>query len=182
MKWSKQSKQECLCYEKSFKCLKNEVYKILNSHKLFYNKGVLTLAMLNEILNIDGLEHTRRDALSAIRYQLDEIHGSIKGLDVKKRVPIPEAPNAEPLDYDYLLQLERDGFEELPVKDGSRLVVVNVRKLLSGIESEAERKQNVNNMTKVYVSGDVHADTFIAGNENQASISNSGKKPKQKKS
>ena len=25
---------------------------------------------------IDGLEHTRRDALSAIRYQLDEIHDS----------------------------------------------------------------------------------------------------------
>ncbi len=58
---------------------------------------------------IDGVEHTRRDALSAIRYQLDEIHGSIKGLDAQKRVPIPEAPNAEPLDYDYLLQLERDG-------------------------------------------------------------------------
>jgi internalin A len=83
---------------------------------------------------VDGLEHTRRDALSAIRYQLDEIHASIKGLDVQKRVPIPEAPNAEPLDYDFLLQLERDGEHQvLPVKDGSRLVKVNVRKLLSGV-------------------------------------------------
>ena len=43
---------------------------------------------------IEGLEHTRRDALSAIRYQLDEIHVSIKGLNPEKRVPIPEAPEA----------------------------------------------------------------------------------------
>ena len=92
---------------------------------------------------IDGVEHTRRDALSAIRYQLDEIHASIKGLNPEKRVPIPEAPNAEPLDYDYLLQLERDGFDELPVKDGNRLVKVNVRQVLSGVESEvpAQREQ-----------------------------------------
>ena len=91
---------------------------------------------------IDGLEHTRRDALSAIRYQLDEIHVSIKGLNPQKRIPIPEAPNAEPLDYDYLLQLERDGFDQLPVKDGNRLVKVDVRKLLSGIESESKAQRN----------------------------------------
>lgn len=64
-------------------------------------------------------ELNTRDALSAIRYQLDEIHGFIKGLDAQKRVPIPDAPNAEPLDYDYLLQLEQDGFEEHPVKNGN---------------------------------------------------------------
>ena len=60
---------------------------------------------------IDGLEHTRRDALSAIRYQLDEIHNTIKGLNPQKMVPIPNAPNAMPLEYDYLLMLERDGQE-----------------------------------------------------------------------
>ncbi len=116
---------------------------------------------------IDGLEHTRRDALSAIRYQLDEIHGSIKGLDAQKRVPIPEAPNAEPLDYDYLLQLERDGFEEFPVKDGNRLVKVNVRKLLSGVVSETERKQSAGNTTNIYIGGDVKGGTIIAGDENE---------------
>ncbi|MBK7319942.1 COR domain-containing protein [Candidatus Villigracilis affinis] len=36
---------------------------------------------------IDGQEHTRRDALSAIRYQLDEIHASIKGLNPEKTSP-----------------------------------------------------------------------------------------------
>ena len=116
---------------------------------------------------IDGLEHTRRDALSAIRYQLDEIHGSIKGLDAQKRVPIPEAPNADPLDYDYLLQLEQDGFEEHPVKNGNRLVKVNVRKLLSGVVSETERRQSAGNTTNIYIGGDVKGGTIIAGDENE---------------
>jgi internalin A len=116
---------------------------------------------------IGGLEHTRRDALSAIRFQLDEIHGSIKGLDAQKRVPIPEAPKAEPLDYDYLLQLERDEFEELPVKDGNRLVKVNVRKLLSGVVSETERKQGAGNVTIYNIGGDVKGGTVIMGDENE---------------
>ena len=102
-----------------------------------------------------------------IRFQLDEIHGSIKGLDAQKRVPIPEAPNAEPLDYDYLLQLEQDGFEEHPVKNGNRLVKVNVRKLLSGVVSETERKQSAGNTTNIYIGGDVKGGTIIADDENE---------------
>ncbi len=70
---------------------------------------------------IDGLEHTRRDALSAIRYQLDEIHSSIKGLDPQKKVPVPNAPKAEPLKYEYLLKLERAGQETILVEDGDNL-------------------------------------------------------------
>jgi hypothetical protein len=97
---------------------------------------------------------------------LDEIHTSIKGLNPEKRVPIPEAPNAEPLDYEYLLQLEQDGFEELPVKDGKRLVIVNVKKLLSAVVSENERMQSAGNVTKIYVGGDVGGN-IIAGDENK---------------
>jgi small GTP-binding protein len=117
---------------------------------------------------IDGLEHTRRDALSAIRYQLDEIHNSIKGLGAQKRVPIPEAPNAEPLDYDYLLQLERDGdLEVLPVKDGGRLVKVNIRQLLSGIESEAKRRETGGNVTNIFVGGNFDGNLTV-GDDNQS--------------
>jgi len=58
---------------------------------------------------IDGVEYSRRDALSAIRYELGEIHNSIKGLNPQQRVPVPNAPLAEPLKYDYLLKLERSG-------------------------------------------------------------------------
>lgn len=97
---------------------------------------------------IDGVEHTRRDALSAIRYQLDEIHNSIKGLGAQKRVPIPGAINAKPQSYDYLLQQEREGVETISVEDGNRLINVNIQQLLNGIESEYRRKDikgNVNN-------------------------------------
>ena len=126
---------------------------------------------------IDGLEHTRRDALSAIRYQLDEIHSTIKGLNPQKRIPIPEAPNAEPLDYDYLLQLEREGIDELPVKDGNRLVKVDVRKLLSGIESETTRKETASNITNVYVAGNVTESNIVVGNENTITITKNIFKP-----
>ena len=78
--------------------------------KIGNNRAVIKADIEDKKISIymDGLEHTRRDALSAIRYQLDEIHDSIKGLNPQKRIPIPEAPNAEPLEYDYLLQ--RSGF------------------------------------------------------------------------
>jgi internalin A len=115
---------------------------------------------------IDGLEHTRRDALSSIRYQLDEIHTSIKGLEPQKRVPIPNAPDAEPLEYDYLLMLERDGQETHLVKDGSRLVKLNVREVLSGIESEAYRKEIGGSVTNIYIGGNVEGSNFFSGSNN----------------
>lgn len=118
---------------------------------------------------IDGVKHTRRDALSAIRYQLDEIHGSIKGLEAQKRVPIPEAPNAEPLEYEYLLMLEREGQEFHFVKEGPRLVRVNIRQILSGVESESQRKERGCNITNVYVGGNVDGNVII-GDENISNV------------
>ncbi len=98
---------------------------------------------------IDGVEHTRRDALSAIRYQLDEIHGSIKGLSPEKFVPIP---GAESQRYEFLLQLEHDGVKILPVpgKGGGKPIMLDISQLLSGIESEAQRRENVTNVTTIY--------------------------------
>ena len=116
---------------------------------------------------IDGLEHTRRDALSAIRYQLDEIHNSIKGLNPQKMVPIPNAPNAEPLEYEYLLMLEREGQETHLVKDGSQLVKINVREVLSGIESDAQRRDPGGNVTNIYVGGNFDGNLTV-GNSNQS--------------
>jgi internalin A len=114
---------------------------------------------------IDGIEHTRRDALAAIRYQLDEIHATIKGLNPQKRVPIPGAPNTEPLEYEYLLMLEREGQNTLFVKGSNRLLKVDVRQLLSGIESETKYKENSGNITNIYVNGNVGGN-MVVGNEN----------------
>ena len=121
---------------------------------------------------IDGLEHTRRDALSAIRYELGEIHNSIKGLNPQQRVPIPNAPSAEPLEYDYLLMLEREGDETCRVKDGNRLITVNVRQILSAIENEAQRK-NLEGSVIIY--GDVHTGGGdFSGRDKSISASNGG--------
>ena len=112
---------------------------------------------------IEGLEHTRRDALSAIRYHLDEIHASIKGLNPEKRVPLPDAPNTESLEYETLLMLEQEGQDEYLVRDGRRLVRVNVRQVLSGVESEAQRKESGSRVTNIYIGGDVKDSHIVAG-------------------
>jgi len=124
---------------------------------------------------IDGVEYSRRDALSAIRYELGEIHNSIKGLNPQQRVPVPNAPLAEPLKYDYLLKLERSGQEFLPVENGNDLVTVNVRQMLSAIETEAQRKEQQGNVINNYytasdggiVVGRDLSGNLISGNNNK---------------
>ena len=116
---------------------------------------------------IDGLEHTRRDTLSAIRYQLDEIHESIKGLNPQKRIPVPNAPNAEALEYDYLLMLEREGQKTHLVKDGTRLVKVNISEILSGIERKTQRREKSGGVTNIYIGGNVDGSTIVTGDENK---------------
>lgn len=115
---------------------------------------------------IDGLGHTRRDVLSAIRFQLDEIHGSIKGLNPERRVPIPDAPNAEPLEYEYLLMLEIEKQETHWVRDGTKLVKVNVSQILSAIETEEQKREFGANITNIYVGGNFDGNLTV-GNGNQ---------------
>ena len=113
---------------------------------------------------IDGLEHTRRDALSAIRFQLDEIHGSIKGLNPEKYVPVPGALDADPLEYETLLMMEREGIETTHVKSRRKLVAINVSQMLNGVESEYQRRQYGN---VININGNVTGSTLIAGDENE---------------
>ena len=116
---------------------------------------------------IDGVEHTRRDALSAIRYQLDEIHGSIKGLNPEKYVPVPGVPDADPLEYETLLMMEREGIETTHVKSGQKLVAVNVSQMLNGVESEYQRKQH-GDVTNINIGGSANGSTIIVGDDNVA--------------
>lgn len=111
---------------------------------------------------IDGLEHTHRDALSAIRYQLDEIHGSIKGLNLEKYFPVSGAPDADSLEYETLLMMEREGIETTHVKSGRKLVAVNISQMLNGVESEYQRKQYGN---VINICGSVTGSTIIVGDE-----------------
>jgi hypothetical protein len=98
---------------------------------------------------------------------LDKIHASIKGLDAQKRVPIPGAPNAKPLKYEYLLMLEQARQETHLVQDGSRLIPINVRQILSAIESKSQRKECGGNVTNICIGGDVKDSNILAGDENE---------------
>ena len=115
---------------------------------------------------IEGVEHTRRDALSAIRYQLDEIHRSIKGLNPEKYIPVPGVSDATPLEYETLLMMEREGIETTHVKSGRKLVAVNISQMLNGVESEYQRKQ-YGNVTNISIGGDANGSTIIVGDENE---------------
>ncbi|HLO16337.1 MAG TPA: hypothetical protein VK206_16005, partial [Anaerolineales bacterium] len=77
--------------------------------------------------------------------------------------PSPRA--SEPLKYEYLLMLEAAGQETHLVQDGNRLIPINVRQVLSGIESEAQRKERAGNVTNIYVGGNVDGN-MIVGDEN----------------
>jgi len=48
------------------------------------------------------------------------------------------------------------------------LVKVNIRQLLSGVESEAQRKGNPGNVTNIYVGGNFDGNMVI-GDENDSS-------------
>ncbi len=102
--------------------------------------------------------------MSAIRYQLDEIHASIKGLNPEKYVPVPGAITAKPLKYEYLLKLERDGEDTLKIEDGNGLRKINIAQMLNGVESEYQRKQYGN---VINIRGNVSDSTIIAGDENE---------------
>ena len=115
---------------------------------------------------IDGTEHTRRDALAAIRYQLDEIHASIKGLNPEKYVPVPGAPDATALEYETLLMMEQKGIETMPVKSRGKLIDVNIIQMLNGVESEYQRRQ-YGNVTNINIGGNVNSSTIIVGDDNE---------------
>lgn len=127
---------------------------------------------------IDGMEHTRRETLTAIFYHLNDIHDSIKGLNPEKLVPVPGAENAKPISYNYLLMLEAKGIEILPVPDGNRLIDVNIRKVLSGVPNETQDKsrEGVSNVTNIIVGGNFEGNLMV-GDKNQV-IQNSYNKIK----
>ena len=87
---------------------------------------------------IDGLEQSRRDALSAVRYQLDGIHYSIKELNVQKLVPIPEAPSADPIKYEYLLKMEQAGQDDCFVDNGNNVIKLMCMILICSITLRTE--------------------------------------------
>jgi internalin A len=85
---------------------------------------------------LDGPIPHRRQLLSAVRTELAEIHASFAKLEAEEWVPIPDKPGAA-IQYRALLNLEARGI--FTHYDPGNDVEIDVRALLDGIETQAER-------------------------------------------
>ncbi|MEG4006095.1 leucine-rich repeat domain-containing protein [Microcoleus sp. Pol11C1] len=89
---------------------------------------------------VTGRESTRRSFLSMIRDTFTKIHNSFANLEISQWVPVPDYPDADPLDYDELLGLEDMG--ENTVRVGKLKLKLDLRQLLDGYESIELRRRN----------------------------------------
>jgi len=90
-------------------------------------------------ISISGRESTRRIFLSLIRDKFAEIHKAFADPeDVTEWVPVPDYPDADPLEYKDLLGLEEMG--ETNVLIGKLKLRLDLRQLLDGYESREARQ------------------------------------------
>jgi internalin A len=74
-----------------------------------------------------------------IRDTFTKIHNSFANLEISQWVPVPDYPDADPLDYDELLGLEEMG--ENTVRVGKLKLKLDLRQLLDGYESIELRRR-----------------------------------------
>jgi len=87
-------------------------------------------------IHVAGKRETRRDVLAMVRDTLGAIHKTITSLEAVAKVPHPDYPELV-LDYDELVEFEKQAIVSFPRKTGSQVVVVDVSKLLDGVESKS---------------------------------------------
>jgi internalin A len=95
---------------------------------------------------VTGDENTRRDFLSAIRTEFTAIHKTIAKIEATEKVPLPSQPTVAPVDYEFLLRLERDNRPTFPVQAGNDIIDVDVKELLDGVRPPK------NQSVKVFIS------------------------------
>ncbi len=122
-------------------------------------------------ISVSGRESTRRIFLSLIRDKFAEIHSAFADPDdVTEWVPVPEHPEADPLEYKELLGLEEMG--ERAVTIGKLKLRLGLRQLLDGYESREKRQQrqqgrgdNSVNITIQQGHGDNIGNDSVSGNK-----------------
>jgi hypothetical protein len=95
---------------------------------------------------VNGDQPTRRDFLYAIRMEFDAIHKTIAKIEATDKVPLPSQPGVAPVDYEFLLRLERDNRPSFPVQAGNDIIDVDVKELLDGV------RPSKNQAVKVFIS------------------------------
>ncbi|MBI3169908.1 MAG: GTP-binding protein [Chloroflexi bacterium] len=113
---------------------------------------------------VNGKEDTRRDLLAMIRGEFDAIHKTITKIEAVEKVPLPDAPEATPIDLEFLQRLASDGRESLPVQVGNRIIDLVVKEVLNKIQVDGKRNITIN------IGGDVEGN-IIAGDDNEATNS-----------
>lgn len=88
---------------------------------------------------IDGPVTSRRAFLSIIRFAFDGINKPFGAtMQPAEKVPLPDYPNVPPVDYQHLLNLERDGVTHW--RPEGMNIEINVKQLLDGVVPEEERR------------------------------------------
>lgn len=78
-----------------------------------------------------GSGATRRRALAIVRDHFEAIHRSLPRLEVKAKVPLPNDLGAPPVDFEYLIRLEREGVDRMLFDGAERYYPI--RELLDGV-------------------------------------------------
>ena len=102
---------------------------------------------------VGGKQDTRRDFLAIIRGEFDAIHKTIAKIEVTEKVPVPNVPEATPIDLTFLQRAASEGRESLPVQVGNRIIDLIVKEVLSQIEKDG--KSSPSNMV-VNIQGNVY--------------------------
>ena len=113
------------------------------------NKALIRLNQRKKTLYISviGNEKNRRGLLEDIRRELDDLHQNIKGDKPDIIVPLPINAKYK-VNYKLLLQLEKDGAEEVFIEDYGH---TKIAPLLNGIETKESRKVTMDNFKELFV-------------------------------
>lgn len=151
---------QCLKFEFHYDILPSSIISrfIVRSHpkayrKTYWRSGILLRIEENNVLVKADLEEkrifiwvvgpsttTRRQALAYVRLELDTIHGTFPDLRVQKKVPIPNHPEAPPVDYKYLRTLEEKDYTYHLFEGVSE--EISVKELLGGVDQDSTRQNS----------------------------------------
>lgn len=121
---------------------------------------------------VNGDKETRRDLLTVIRGEFDAIHKTIAKIEVIEKIPLPDTPDASPVDLAFLQKLASEGRDFLPIQVGNHIIDLVVKEVLNKIQVDSNRNITIN------IGGDMEGN-IIAGDHNKASINLP--KPKKKR-
>jgi len=96
--------------------------------------------------------------LAVLQAEFAAIHKTIAKIEAIEKLPLPDAPEATPIDPAFLQKLASEGRESLPVQVGNQIIDLLVREVLSRIETGRT----------IRVNGNIANSTIIPGDENKS--------------